>query len=115
MPVALYMDVHIPMPITQQLRMRGVDVATATEEGTNQLLDGELLRHATARGRVLFTHDIRFKVLAEEWQRQGAPFAGLLYGHAEGASIGQYVRDLELIAKVATPEELSNCVLYLPL
>jgi len=29
MPVAFYMDVHIPAAITEQLRLRGVDVVTA--------------------------------------------------------------------------------------
>lgn len=115
MPIALYMDVHIPMPITQQLRLRGVDVLTATEEGTNRLLDDELLQLVGAEKRVLFTHDIRLKVLAEQWQRDGTPFAGLLYGHAEGASIGRYVRDLELIAKACEPGELTNTILHLPL
>ncbi len=71
MPVALYMNVHIPMPITRQLRLRGVDVATAVEEGTNRMPDDELLQVATDSGRVLFTHDIRFKALAERWQREG--------------------------------------------
>ena len=115
MPVALYMDVHIPMPITRQLRVRGVEVLAATEEGTHRLSDGELLRTTSAQGRVLFTHDIRFKHRAEQWQREAIPFAGLLYGHAEGASIGQYVRDLELIAKACEPGELTNTILHLPL
>ncbi len=115
MPVPLYMDVHVPMPITRQLRLRGVDVVTATEEGTNRRMDEELLALAGEQGRIVFTHDIRFKALAEQWQRMARPFAGLLYGHAEGASIGQYVRDLELIAKAANPDELANTVLHLPL
>lgn len=115
MSVALYMDVHVPMPITRQLRLRGVDVVTATEAGTNRLPDHELLQLATAEDRVIFTHDIRFKALAENWQRAGRRFAGLIYGHAEGASIGQYVRDLELIAKAASASELENAVIHLPL
>jgi len=40
---------------------------------------------------------------------------GLAYGHAEGASIGEYVRDLELIAKASEPIEWLNTVVYLPL
>ena len=115
MSVALYMDVHIPMAITRQLRLRGVDVVTATEERTNALADDALLNLAGEQGRVLFTHDIRFKALAENWQRIGKSFAGLIYGHAEGASIGQYVRDLELVAKTCESTELSNTVIYLPL
>ncbi|MEI7938301.1 MAG: DUF5615 family PIN-like protein [Verrucomicrobiota bacterium] len=115
MPVAIYMDAHIPRAITEQLRLRGIDVLAATEEGTNRLPDDELLETASTLGRVVFTHDIRFRALAERWQREGRQFAGLAYGHAEGASIGQYVRDLELIAKASDPDEWQNTVLYLPL
>ncbi len=32
MPVPLYMDVHVPQAITDQLRRRGVDVLTAIED-----------------------------------------------------------------------------------
>jgi hypothetical protein len=105
MAIRLYMDVHVPMAITRQLRLRKVDVATATEDGTNRLLDAALLEHATTQGRVVFTHDIRFKALAENWIRESRHFAGLIYGHAEGASIGHYVKDLDLIAKACEPEE----------
>ena len=115
MAVALYMDVHVPMAITRQLRLRGVNVATANEEGANTLPDESLLQLAGAQGRVMVTHDIRFKAHAESLQREGKPFAGLIYGHAEGASIGRYVRDLELIAKACDPAELANMVVHLPL
>jgi hypothetical protein len=27
--------------------------------------------------------------MAEDWQREGRPFAGLFYGHQLGATIGQ--------------------------
>jgi predicted nuclease of predicted toxin-antitoxin system len=115
MPVAIYMDAHIPRAITEQLRLRGIEVLAATEEGTNRLPDDQLLETASALRHVVFTHDIRFRALAERWQREGHQFAGLAYGHAEGASIGQYVRDLELIAKASDPGEWQNTVLYLPL
>ncbi len=115
MPVAFYMDVHIPVAITEQLRRRGVDVVTAIEEHTNQLPDDALLEAATAAGRMMFTHDIRFRALAEQWQRKGKRFAGLAYGHPEGASIGQYVKDLELIAKASEPGEWVNVVVHVPL
>jgi hypothetical protein len=115
MALRLYMDVHIPMAITRQLRLRGVDVVTATEEKTNELDDNGLLDLAGEQGRVIFTHDIRFKAMAENRQRANQPFAGLIYGHAEGASLGQYVRDLELLAKACEPPEIASSVVYLPL
>ena len=114
MQVSFYMDAHIPAAITEQLRLRGGDVLAATEERTNRLPDDQLLELATTLSRVIFTHDIRFRVMAEQWQRDGRAFAGLAYGHAEGASIGQYVRDLETIAKASEPEEWRNTVMFLP-
>jgi hypothetical protein len=92
-----------------------VDAVHATEAGTHRLEDDELLEEAREQGRVLFTEDIRFRVMAEEWQRQGRPFAGLLYGHQLGATIGEYVADLELIAKASEPSEWVNAVQHLPL
>ena len=115
MAIRLYMDVHVPMAITRQLRLRSVDVVTAAEEGTNRLLDDALLELAGKDGRVVFTHDIRFKALAENWVRAGRHFGGLIYGHAEGASIGQYVKDFEIVAKACEPAELANSVIHLPL
>jgi hypothetical protein len=43
--------------------------------------------------------------MTEEWQRQGRHFGGLIFGHQLHASIGQYVQDLELIAKVMEAHE----------
>jgi hypothetical protein len=80
MSVALYMDVHVHAAVTEQLRRRGVDILTAQDDDTLQLPDDQLLETSTTLGRVLFTHDIRFKALAEDWQRLGKPFAGLVWG-----------------------------------
>lgn len=114
MAVKIYMDVHVPLAIAEQLRLRGVDALTAIEDGSATLLDRELLERARVLGRVIFTHDIRFKALAEDWQRRGRAFAGLIFGHQVQGTIGQYVRDLELIAKASEPEEWLNAVEHLP-
>jgi hypothetical protein len=109
------MDVHVPISITEQLRRREVDVLTAIDDGARQRSDAELLERARQLGRVIFTQDVGFKALAEEWLRQDRPFAGLLFGHQMGGSIGQFVRDLELIAKASTEDEWVNAIEYLPL
>ena len=104
----------MPQAITDQLRRRGVDVLTAIEDGWAERSDGDLLEHARALGRVIFTQDIRFRALAEDWQRQGRPFAGLVFGHQLGGTIGPFVSDLELIATASDPEEWVNTVEYVP-
>ncbi len=114
MVVQLNMDVHVPQAITDQLRRRSVDVLTAIEDDSIELLDNELLEHVRSLERVLFTQDIRFKAMAEDWQRRGKPFAGLIFGHQLGGTIGQYVKDLELIAQASEPDEWFNTIEYLP-
>ena len=92
MPVGLYMDAHVPQAITDQLRLRGVDVVTARDDARDDRDDATLLTRARELSRVLFTQDIRFKARAHEWQRDGREFAGLVFGHQLGGTIGQYVR-----------------------
>jgi hypothetical protein len=109
-----YMDVHVPEAITVQLRRRGVDVLTVIEDDGREQADHELLERARGLDRVLFTMDIRFRVMAEDWQRQGREFAGLIFAHQQRGSIGQLVADLELIAKAGDSCDLANVVQYLP-
>lgn len=114
MAVPLYMDVHVPRAITEQLRSRGVDVLTAIEDGQSTTEDDSLLEHASNLGRLIFTQDIRLKALAETWQADGRQFAGLVFGHQMHGSIGQYVKDLELIADASDPGEWRNVIDHLP-
>jgi predicted nuclease of predicted toxin-antitoxin system len=55
--VALYMDVHVAGAVTNALRLRGVDILTAQEDGADRLPDTELLDRSGARDRVLFSQD----------------------------------------------------------
>jgi hypothetical protein len=41
------MDVHVPRAVTTALRLRGIDVLTAQEDGSAELDDGPLLKRAT--------------------------------------------------------------------
>ena len=81
MAVGLYADVHVPRPVILQLRDRGVNILAATEERVNELPDDELLALTTSLKRVMVTQDIRFRVLAEGWQRSERTFAGLVFAH----------------------------------
>lgn len=89
MSVGLYADVHVPGPVVLQLRLRDVNILAATEEGTNRLLDGALLALATSLDRVTVTQDIRFRVLAENWQRSGRPFTGLVSRTNDMSALGK--------------------------
>lgn len=115
MTVALYMDEHVHRAITTSLRLRGVDVLTAQDDGRRHVTDTVLLDRATELGRVLFSQDEDLLAEANHRQRERIPFAGIAYAHQLQASIGACVRELELIAKIANPEDLADRVEYLPL
>jgi predicted nuclease of predicted toxin-antitoxin system len=79
--VPLYMDVHVHQAITAGLRLRGVDVLTAQEDGARQLSDSGLLDRATALGRVLFSQDEDLLREATRRQQSRESFAGVIYAH----------------------------------
>ena len=109
-----YMDVHIPAAITEGLRRRHIDVVTSQEDGTREASDQQLLKRATELGRVLFSQDQDLLQIAHQWQEESRSFAGLVFS-PQNVSIGRLVSDLELVAHCCTQEEVSDCVLYLPL
>jgi hypothetical protein len=80
-PLALYADAHIPRAIVIGLRLRGVDMLTAQEDQAATLADPALLERATSLGRVLFSFDTDLLKEAACRQRDGIPFAGLVYAH----------------------------------
>ena len=115
MGISLYMDHHVPRSITEGLRLRGVDVISAWEDGAHELDDPALLDRATELGRVLFSQDDDLLIEATKRQRSGVAFCGVIYGHQLKVSVGLCIDNLELVAKVAEYEELKDQVQFLPL
>jgi predicted nuclease of predicted toxin-antitoxin system len=109
------MDVHVPRAVTTALRLRGIDVLTAQEDGSAELDDGPLLKRATELGRILVSQD-------EDLLREGTlllnehgDFSGIVYAHQLRITIGQMVKDLELIAMATSEEEWRGRIEYLPI
>ena len=115
MSIALYMDEHVHRAITEGLRLRNVDVLTVQEDNRRNTPDAALLDRAIDLQRVMFSQDEDLLIEARRRQIQGIPFTGVIYAHQLRVTIGGCVRDLELIAKAADPEDLANRVEYLPL
>ncbi len=109
MAIALYMDHHVPKAVTDSLRLRGVDVITAFEDGTHELDDSQLLERSTQLKRALFLAE------ATQRQRKGENFCGVIYPHQLNISIGVCVKNLELIAKSGEIADIENSIEYLPL
>lgn len=115
MTVRLYMDHNVRGAVTTGLRVRGLDVLTAREDGWHEAADPDLLDRAGDLKRVLFTHDEDLLAEAAGRQRAGRSFHGVIYVHQEGLGIGETIDQLELIASASNADELVNRVLFLPL
>lgn len=115
MNISLYMDENVPRKITEGLRRRGVDVLTAQDDNQIGTPDLVLLERASELGRVIFTQDRDFLAIANQRQQEGKNFTGVIYAHQQNVTVGECVRELEIIAKAANSEDLANLVQYLPL
>jgi Domain of unknown function (DUF5615) len=115
MSVSLYMDENVPRQITVGLRLRGIDVLSVQEDGKAGLSDPEVLARATELQRVLFSRDNDLLVIANQKQNSGEPFAGVIYSHPQSSSIGDCIKDLELIAKACDDKDCDRQVQYLPI
>jgi hypothetical protein len=72
------MDVHVPFAVTVALRLRGVDVLTAQDDGAGPYSDPSLLDRATGAGRVLFSQVDDLLREAKSRQVSGKPFARVI-------------------------------------
>jgi hypothetical protein len=109
------MDHNVRREITDGLRLCGVDVMTAFEDGMATAPDEDILDRATTLGRVVFTGDQDFLQEAARRQRAGESFAGIVYARPRRVSIGRCISDLEVIAKLSDPDDLAGRVTYLPM
>jgi len=107
------MDVHVPYPITEGLRLRGVDVLTAQEDAASTRPDALLLERAGSLGRVLFSQDRDFVRIGVTLQRTGEQFGGVIYVHQSKLTVGQVIGKLELIGKLGNAKEFENKVEFL--
>ncbi len=115
MSVALYMDVHVPRAVTVQLRLSGVAVITAQEDGHAEVDDHILMDRAAELGRVLVSQDKDLLVEATRRQRSNTRFNGLVHYRPLEIPIGGLVTDLRIIAEASDSSEWLNRVEYLPM
>lgn len=114
MPLAVYMDVHVPASVSEGLRRKQIDVLTAQDDAAGRMADDDLLARTTAVGRVLLTQDADFLEIATRWQRHGIVFTGILFA-AQGTPIGRLIEDAELCLAGMTADEFRNRLIHLPL
>ena len=101
-------DEHLPNAVSNGLRARGVDAATAAEAGQLRASDATLLAFARSVGRVLITADADHLRL----NAAGASHAGILFVPSS-AALGTLIGGAMLIAEIFSAEEMLNRVEFL--
>ena len=86
------LDESVSSAIAKGLRMRGIDVTTSSEAGLMGASDKEQLAYALSQGRVIFTFDDDFLVLAS----MGLEHCGIIYSR-QCQSIGKIISNLVLV------------------
>jgi hypothetical protein len=114
LPVRLYFDHNVNQAVIHGLRLRGLDVLTAFEDGAHQLSDPDLLDRATALGRVLVSSDRDLIIEARRRQHSGEAFAGVVFV-PQALAGGLCVEQLELLAGAGEAQEFVGFLEFLPL
>lgn len=107
--IRLYLDENLSPRIAEQLRRRGVDVVTVHDLSVAGDTDENHLERAVRLQRVLVTHDTDFLVLAAA----GTEHTGIIFGIQERLGIGDWVKALDLLCAVYTPEDMANHIEYI--
>ena len=107
--IRFHLDEHCPHAIADGLQRRGIDVTTSTDAGLLRASDQAHLAFGSVQGRVIFTEDDDYLVLAA----YGTPHAGIAYCHQQTRSIGEIIDGLALIWEICEPGEMANRVEYL--
>jgi hypothetical protein len=63
----------------------------------------------------MFSFDEDMLQIANQWQREGRNFTGVITARPIYISVGECIRDLEFLAKVGYLDDFENEVFYLPL
>ncbi len=108
-----YADVHVPFPIVQGLRARGMDVVTAQERGQQRADDDVLLSQSLQERRVMLTSDHDFLRLAASLSAQGQQFAPIFFWPQQARSIGELIRRILREANQGDYDDASSRVFFL--
>jgi predicted nuclease of predicted toxin-antitoxin system len=107
--IRFHLNEHCPHANAEGLRRLGIDVTTSTDAGLLRAPDEDHIAFGRSEGRVIFTEDDDFLVLAA----RGLPHAGIVYCHQQTRSIGEIIDGLTLVWEVYEPEEMVGRVEYL--
>lgn len=107
--IRLYFDENVEVEVAEQIKLRGIDAVTVRDLNLLGDTDMNHLQHAAEMGRVLCTYDMDYLRL----DSQGVSHGGIIFAKEHVTSLGDWIRGLELICGVYTPDDFRNHVEYL--
>lgn len=107
--VRYFTDQHLPQPVVEGLKRRGIDVLTAHEADRCTLPDIDQLEFAKNESRVIVTFDSDFLDLHDA----GHSHHGIAWCPATKYGIGELVQMLVLLHAVLTPDDMKDHVEHL--
>lgn len=106
----IYADENIERSIVDGLRRRNIEIVSARELGYLNKPDEFHLRKALELNAVVLTHDTDFLRMASS---PNIKHNGIIFSHSKNVSIGQCIREVELIVNVLTDKEMENHIEFL--
>jgi uncharacterized protein DUF5615 len=90
--------------LIQALRIRGVDLVTALEQGMIRRDDADHLELATSQGRVLYSFNVGdYQQLHTEYLTDGKRHSGIILAQQQRYNLGEQMR-LKIIAGLSAEE-----------
>ena len=100
--------------LVRALRVRGVDVTTALEQGMIRRADVDHLEFANSQGRVLYSFNIGdYHQLHSEYLTLGKHHSGIILAQQQRYRLGEQMRRLLKIVAQVSAEEVKDSVMFL--
>ncbi|HEX5734467.1 MAG TPA: DUF5615 family PIN-like protein [Blastocatellia bacterium] len=115
MRIRLYFDEDaMDGDLVHTLRIRGIDVTSALEQGLIRRSDTDHLEFAISQGRVLYSFNIGdFQQLHSEYVTRGKHHSGIVLCQQQRYSLGEQMRRLLNIAGRVSAEEMRDSLIFL--
>ena len=115
MQIRLYLDEDaMDSDLVHALRMHGVDVTTALDEGLIEHYDNDHLAFAASQSRALYSFNAGdYLALHSEYLTQGRHHAGIILAAQQRYSVGEQMRRLLRIINRRSAEAMQDQVEFL--
>ena len=115
MTIRLYFDEDaMDRDVLGPLRLRGLDIETASDASMLEGSDEEQLAYAASQGRTIVTSNVaHFARLHQLYLATGRTHAGIVVIHQRRHSVGDVIRRLLRLTSTRQPEDLRAQLVYL--